>query len=469
MQSRIGKALGVGIAGTVVAMAFANCSSGSSQPPALNGKPGGQDASLDSTAHQEAAAADEAASADVSVDATGETGGCDGGLSLCSGLCTNTQSDPANCNKCGNSCGSGVLCVAGACQCNADAGQTLCTGPNGATCVDTLTDPNNCGACAHICQVQGNNTCVSGFCQPAIVAQPNAPIWDIAVNATTIYWTQPNTTTTLGGLLQKPFAAGTTVSTVVANLQDPRGIALDLNNIYWVDYADTSVDQAKILGGSVVTDWPAFSSPGTPIPPTYVQPLSVAVDSMFIYWVANGTGDILRVPIGAAATIPPTVLQSGEGTPFAIAVDGTNVYWVDQGTSVNPPNGSVKQKAKDGTGIVTTLAPNEPSPGAIAIDGHNVYWTDKVNPGFVKQIVIGGGAAAITLAQNEGAPYGIAIDADSVYWTDFDDNTVNKVPIGGGTKFEYAVQQANPAAIAVDQKNIYWVNSAAGTILEVTK
>jgi hypothetical protein len=468
MQTRVRRALGWGAAVVLVGVPFASCSSGSSQPPQLGDTGKGDGSAPDGTAGHDGGASD-AAPSDASPESGGEAGGCDGGLSLCSGLCTNTQTDPTNCNKCGNNCGTGVLCVTGVCQCVADAGQTLCTGPNGSTCVDTLTDPNNCGACAHVCQVQGSNTCVTGFCQPAIVAQPNAPIWDIAVNATTIYWTQPNTPSQLGQLLQKSFAAGTVVSAIVPNLQDPRGIALDLNNVYWVNYADTSVDQYKILGGNTIVDWPADTDAGVAIPPTYAQPLSVAVDDAFVYWVSNGSGDILRVPIGAAATVPPTVLQSGESEPVAIAVDGTNVYWADQGTSTNPANGSVKQKTKDGSGSVITLAPSEPSPWAIAIDSKNVYWTDKVNPGFVKQIVIGGGSAAITLAQNEGAPYGIAIDSNSVYWTDFDDNTVSKVPIGGGARFQYAVQQANPAAIAVDQKNIYWVNSAVGTILEVTK
>ena len=464
MRRSPGWAIGVGAVLGWVGMPVASCSSSSSQPGQLGGN------TVDATAEtgketgpetgHEAEAAPEAGPA--------SDGGCDGGLSLCSGLCTNTQTDPNNCNKCGNACGSGVSCVAGVCQCNQDAGQTLCTTASGSTCVDTLADPNNCGACAHICQVQATNTCSNGYCQPAVVAAPNAPIWDIAVNATTIYWTQPFSGSNSGEILMKDFAAGSTVVTLFQNLGDPRGIALDLNNIYWVNYGSTDVDQYKILGGEVATEWPVYGDAGA-IPPTYAQPLAVAVDGSYIYWVANAAGDVLRVPIGSAGTVAPTILQSGESNPVAIAVDGNNVYWCDQGTSTNPANGSVRQKAKDGSGSAITLAGSEPSPWSIAVDANNVYWTDQVNPGFVKQITIGQTTGAKTLAQNEGAPYGIAIDGTSVYWTDNDDNTVNKVPIGGGAKFQYAVQQANPAAITVDQKNIYWVNHASGQILEVTK
>jgi sugar lactone lactonase YvrE len=249
---------------------------------------------------------------------------------------------------------------------------------------------------------------------------------------------------------------------------DPRGIAIDLNNIYSVDYADTSVNEVQILGGGYSSDYAAPDGG----PQQYPEPLSIAVDGSFIYWVANKSGDILRVPIGSGGHIAPTVLQSGESNPVATAVDGTHVYWADHGTSVSPADGAIRQKAKDGTGSVITLAASEPAPWGLAIDANNVYWTDKTNPGSVKKTAIGSTGKAVTLAQGEGAPNGIAVDSTSVYWTDFSDNTVNKVPIAGGTKFVYAVGQNSPSAITADQKNIYWVNqttSSGASILAVTK
>jgi hypothetical protein len=44
-------------------------------------------------------------------------GGCPTGTTSCSGACTNTLADPANCNGCGNTCSGGTpYCVAGACS-----------------------------------------------------------------------------------------------------------------------------------------------------------------------------------------------------------------------------------------------------------------------------------------------------------------------------------------------------------------
>lgn len=472
MGRSVGWALGWGAVLGIAGMPVASCSSTSSHPGQLGGT--GADATTD--VHKEASVeASQEAEAEAATDgAAGNDGGCDGGLSLCSGLCVDTQTDPQNCSKCGNACGTDALCIGGICHCNPDAGETLCSG----VCVETLTDPNNCGACGHTCQVQGSNTCAGGYCQPAVVATPNNQIWAIAVSPTTIYWTQPASGGSAGQILSKPFAAGSQIATITNAVADPRGIALDLTNVYWVNYGSTAVEEYKLLGGSPIIDWPATSDAGAAIPPVYPQPIAVAVDATYVYWVSNQpTGQVLRVPIGSATDTAPTVLQGGEINPVAIAVDDTNVYWLDQGTSTSTPDGSVRQKAKDGSGTAITLAANEPSPWGLVIDSKNVYWTDKVNPGFVKQITIGATSGAIVLAQNEGAPYGIAIDPEqtdagapkNIYWTDFDDNTVNKVPVGGGTKFVYAVQQGNPAAIAVDKKNIYWVNQASGTILEVTQ
>lgn len=56
---------------------------------------------------------------------------------VCGGKCTNTQSNAANCGKCGNACGSGEQCVLGQCkvvatcsQCTADAKTGACKAEN---------------------------------------------------------------------------------------------------------------------------------------------------------------------------------------------------------------------------------------------------------------------------------------------------------------------------------------------------
>jgi len=315
--------------------------------------------------------------------------------------------------------------------------------------------------------------CQGGYCQPIVIAQPNNPIFDIAVDPARIWWTQPGISgqTGTGALLRKPFASGSSIDTVINGLNDPRGIAIDLVNVYWVDYFDTTINQISQNGGNLVVDWPAFGDAGA-IPPVYRNAIHIAVDANNIYWTSNSTGHVLSVPIGSGASVAPTVIASGQVNPYGIAVAGGHVFWTNQGTSLTPPDGAVLSAPVGGGGTVTTLSSGESNPWNIVTDGTNAYWTDHAQGSFVKQVGVSGGGTPITLASNEDAPYGIAVDAKNVYWTSENDNTVNAIPIGGGDgggKKLYAVQQSGPTAITVDTKNIYWVNSTAGTIVEVTK
>jgi hypothetical protein len=80
-------------------------------------------------------------------------GGCGGGESTCSAVCTDKNNDPGNCGTCGNTCNTagGQACLSGTCGCSVG---TSCS----SVCVDTTTDNNNCGTCGNAC---GTTTCAS--------------------------------------------------------------------------------------------------------------------------------------------------------------------------------------------------------------------------------------------------------------------------------------------------------------------
>jgi hypothetical protein len=405
-------------------------------------------------------------------DATSDVAACGTGQTSCNGICYDTQTDVNHCGSCSVSCspmGTNAVCIAGVCGCQMDAGFILC----GTNCADTLSDPDNCGACGHVCQTNGTGVCMSGFCQPVVIAQTSNSIYDITVDMSRVWWTQPGVSgqTGSGALLRKPFASGTNIDTVFSGLNDPRGIISDAVNVYWVDYYDTTINQVSLQGSGDEIDWPAVNDAGMDLGPAYKNAIKVTVDTSNIYWTSNSTGNVLSVPIGSARSVTPTLIASGQINPYGITVWGANVYWTNQGSSTTNPNGSICSAPTTGGGTVTTLASGELEPWNIVTDGTNLYWTDYADPGYVKQMPLTGGNP-VTLASNEGAPYGIAVDSKNVYWTSEDYNTVNAIPIGGGdggAKRLYAQNQSGPTAMTINAENIFWVNSTAGQILEVTK
>jgi hypothetical protein len=373
---------------------------------------------------------------------------------MCAGQCVNTLTDTANCGGCGLGCGiTGTACKFGSCVCTSP--QIVCNNQ----CVDVTKDVANCGFCGHTCQ---GNPCSAGLCQASNIAQitqPTQRISSIAVDATTVYWTQG--TGSMSGAYGKPFSGG--MVNLFGGSTDPRGIVVDATRVYWLDYATGAVTSAVTLpagGGAPVHLLPALGPDGGASP----GPNAITTDSRNVYWTDSVLGTVNQMPVQGGTVV---TLASNRLTPVAIAVDATSVYWADYGSVGN--DGSVNKVTIGMPGSITPLATGEQLPSGIAVDGTNVYWTDRANPnGTVKSISVQGGSPN-TIAQGQGAPTGVAVDSQFVYWTNYDDNTVLKAPLAGGMSYTLASGQNNPSAIAVDEKNVYWANQGSGYILKVAK
>jgi hypothetical protein len=89
-------------------------------------------------------------------------GGCTGGESLCSSVCTNESSDSGNCGACGKTCNTsgGEVCSSGTCGCT--TGLTDCGTPGSGTCDNLTNDNNNCGMCGKTCGTVTCGSCAQG-------------------------------------------------------------------------------------------------------------------------------------------------------------------------------------------------------------------------------------------------------------------------------------------------------------------
>jgi hypothetical protein len=390
--------------------------------------------------------------------------------------CGTDLSAAATCGGCGTSCSPAApLCLAAdagalfACASGCPPGApTRCNG----SCVDEDADSLNCGACGHSCL---GGICLARVCQPVTLASGQDDPVGIAVDATSVYWTNNGTyadggTPIDGTVMKVPRGGGSTV-TLASGQSAPYGVAVNLTSVYWTtQVAAGTVMQVPLAGGTATT-----LASGQDLP------TGVAVDGTSVYWASDST--VMKVPLGGGK---PTILATQQNGASFIAVDATSVYWTNFAAG-SPLTGTVMSVPLSG-GPPKMLAQMQNSTGGIVVDASNVYWVEEgtkdnnFTDGTVMSVPIGGGTP-IVLASSQNAPQFITVDATSLYWTnagmeihDFMDGAIVKMPLTGGATTTLALAQNNPWEIAVDATSVYWIsqgtvanNYTDGTVLKIVK
>jgi len=281
---------------------------------------------------------------------------------------------------------------------------------------------------------------------PTLVTLASGAItpFDIAIDATSVYWANySNDGNYTGTIMKVPVAGGSSV-TLATGLIGAGGIAVDGSAVYFggltKDNAGSCLFKVGLNGGSVKTLASGFMD----------DPFALGPSGVY------GTGDdgggltIVRVPLAGGATAPvvPSSSLVQTASSYGIAVDASSVYW----TFFGDP--TTVRKAPLGGGMPVTLA-TVAGPGfGIAVDATNVYFGTST---AVMKVPLNGGTPT-TLASSTGQ--GVAIDDDYVYFTDWS-STVKKVPKNGGSVVTLATGQLRPWPIAVDATSVYWGNCGA--------
>jgi hypothetical protein len=229
---------------------------------------------------------------------------------------------------------------------------TLCAG----SCVDTSSDAANCGSCGHDCQ---GGICLEAVCQPVTLASGQIIPDGIAVDATSVYWTN------LEAVMKVGLGGGTLTTLYPSGMEYLTGpIAVNATSVYWPSYVDptNNVMTMGLDGGTVTT---LSSDQDTQY--------GIAVDATSVYWTNYVGGTVVKLELGRGT---PTTLASGQINPYYITVDATSVYWTQGTSDQDAPPGTVMKVGLNG-GTPITLASGQ-RPVSIAVDATSVYWT---NPG----------------------------------------------------------------------------------------
>jgi hypothetical protein len=167
----------------------------------------------------------------------------------------------------------------------------------------------------------------------------------VALDATNVYWTNQNA----GSVMKMPRSGGN--PTVLATDQQlPQDIATDSTSVYWTTFGGGTRN-----GGAIVK-----VATGGGVPTTLASgqnPAGIAVDDQNVYWtnsssfsgssdggaggVTNVDGSVMKVPLGGGA---PVVVASGQANPMGIAVDAASVYWANNGTDNYNLDGAIMKR-----------------------------------------------------------------------------------------------------------------------------
>jgi hypothetical protein len=312
----------------------------------------------------------------------------------------------------------------------------------------------------------------------------------LAVDATSVYWTNPNDET----VRKVPVGGGPTAT--LAGGAAP--LAIDSTGVYCTNQFSTNPAPAILkmpLGGGAPAVIASLS----------ILPAAIAVDATGVYWTSPGRGQVYFQDAGASELSRllapgsvmkisldgglPTVLASGQVGVGAIAIDENNVYWT-AGTVVNFGTPQFRRESSVvkmplGGGTPATFVSGQIDSFRIAVDAANIYWLNRgtgengYTDGSVMKASLTNGLP-ITLATGQVNLTDMAIDATSVYWATMgspqDDGTggyvgdgaVMKVPLAGGTPTTIASGQLAAAALAIDATSVYWANDIDGSLMKAT-
>jgi hypothetical protein len=379
-------------------------------------------------------------------------------LSLCQNLlyreCGNFDSDSCTELSPGTNCTSGQPCMQGSCSVDAgcELSQVTCDDPPASFCVDgtTLRTYSPAGSCNatgdcdysytdESCDDCQNGVCnnivqCTGTCTPETLAIRGVEVMGIAVDATHVYWTEPDD----DRIMRMPKSGGTPVE--IAMGDDPRYVVVDGSHLYWSQRPNLygSVYRVPKAGGTAVKVFDAG-----------YYPHRLAIDSTHVYLIKSDA--IVRAPKGGGAM---EVVIATSGVAPDLALDDSRVYYADYG--------KIYAVDKDGSNQ-TILASAQGNIKGIALDATHIYWTTYNTNGIMRASK--NLSTPLGLANNAYRPLGIAATADHVFWTSSEADEVGRAAKNGSASSIIGSSQADAFEIVSDGSYVYWTNRAGGQIM----
>jgi YVTN family beta-propeller protein len=222
--------------------------------------------------------------------------------------------------------------------------------------------------------------------------------------------------------------------------KDPRGVALEGDNIWVTDFGDNTVRKLRSSDGSALGLYHVGSRPN-----------GIAFDGANI-WVANsGSNDVMKLRPNDGVVLADVAVGA---SPYAIAFDGVNI-WVTNQRSDNVT------KIDARTNAVLGAFPVGAAPMGITFDGTNI-WVANERSNSVTKVRASDGRELNSFPVGM-APRDVAFDGVNIWVANNSSDTVTKLRASDGTLQGNLTVGGGPRHLAFDGSHV-WVSTGGNAI-----
>jgi hypothetical protein len=349
-----------------------------------------------------------------------------------------------------------ATCTIDTSACACPAGQTKCNG----SCVDTRADKNNCGACGHTC---GGDLCGQSLCQPVVMATGQPSPAQVAVDGTTLYWTNygtvssPSNSNVRSMAKDVPLSPTSTLDTngfgaaaIVVSPQD--------TSIFWAwtyqkdaNHTTGGIRTLDLVSKVVSQVYPAT---GTTF---FGAPLATDGTSLFFTTFNDGPARLHKTDLQGLNELSLDIADHGQ-----VAVDSDYVYWtIVYKTYAN--KGGLYRASKQG--LTSPIAINTvDNTFALAAGGGALCFTTLSKDLPDSTVYVADTSGKATVLDSSGKNVSNVLIADGYcYWTSLDSLLRRKLDLSSPTEVLVSEPQKQPlGGIAADASYIYF--TAGGDI-----